>query len=96
MNTPRIVTNSGQQQVHFGGDPSELPPLDLPEATEPPHWGSSFKTPSKWRDLDAQKLRRSERRERRERLTRMVIRAVWIAAAAAIVLALHPTVAGGA
>jgi hypothetical protein len=93
MNTPRIVTNSGQQQVHFGGDPSELPPLDLPEATEPPHWGNSFKTPSKWGDLDAQKHRHSERRER---LTRTLIRIVWIAAAAAIVLALHPTVAGGA
>lgn len=93
MNTPRIVINSGQQQVHFGGDPSELPALDLPEATEPPHWGSSFKTPSRWGELDAQKLRRSERRDR---LTRTLIRIVWIAAAAAIVLALHPTVAGGA
>lgn len=92
MSTPRIVTNSGQQQVHFGADPSELPPLDVPQATEPAHWGETFKTPSKWGELDAQKLRRTERRER---LTRMVIRVIWIAAAAAIVLALHPTVSGG-
>lgn len=92
MSTHHIVINTGQEQVHHGADPAELPPLDVPEATEPPHWGRTFAVPSKWGELDAQRLRR---RERRDTLARLMVRLVWMTAAAALVLALQPTFTGG-
>lgn len=92
MSTHRIVINTGQEQVHHGADPAELPPLDVPEATEPPHWGRTFATPSKWGELDAQALRR---RDRREALARRVERLVWITVAAAVAVALLPVTSGG-
>lgn len=92
MSTHRIVINAGQEQVHHGADPAELPPLDVPEATEPPHWGRTFAVPSKWGELDALACKR---RERREALAHRVERLVWIAVAAAIAAALLPVTSGG-
>lgn len=92
MSTHCIVINAGQEQVHHGADPAELPPLGVPEATEPPHWGRTFAVPSKWGELDA---RACKRRDRRDALARRVERLVWIAVAAALALALHPVVTGG-
>lgn len=92
MTTPRTVINHGEESVHYGADPAELPPLDLPQPTEPLHWGRTFEQPARWGALDARRLRQQQRRER---LTTMLVRVIWIAAAAAIVLALHPQMAGG-
>lgn len=92
MSTHRIVINAGQEQVHHGADPAELPPLDVPEATESPHWGHTFAVPSKWGELDALACKR---RERRDTLARLMVRLVWMTAAAALVLALQPTFTGG-
>jgi hypothetical protein len=77
---PRILKNGTQEQVHFGADPSELPELDVPQQTEPAHFGSTFTAPSKQAGLAHKDLP----------LARFIRRLPWLVVAGfALLTAIH-------
>lgn len=45
---PRILTNAGEERLITLTDPVDLPPLEIPQPTEPLHIGRTFSAPGRW------------------------------------------------